>query len=57
MNTSTVLSRQGHRLLQIGIALLLLETAIKGAAYSSAPTGLIVFVLILWGLRRESGST
>ncbi|TIX43639.1 MAG: hypothetical protein E5W81_27520 [Mesorhizobium sp.] len=27
------------------------EAVIKGVAYSSAPTGLISFVLILWGLR------
>ncbi len=31
------------------------ETVIKGVAYSSAPTGLISFVLILWGLRTPSG--
>jgi hydroxylaminobenzene mutase len=28
------------------------EMAIKYVAYSSAPTGLISFALILWGLRR-----
>jgi hydroxylaminobenzene mutase len=27
------------------------ETVIKGVAYSSAPTGIISFALILWGLR------
>jgi hydroxylaminobenzene mutase len=27
------------------------ETMIRGVAYSSAPTGLISFALILWGLR------
>jgi hydroxylaminobenzene mutase len=32
------------------------ETVIKGTAYSSAPTGLLAFVLVLWGLRREAGS-
>lgn len=30
------------------------EAVIKGVAYSSAPTGLISFVLILWGLRIEA---
>jgi hydroxylaminobenzene mutase len=29
------------------------EIAIKVVAYSSAPTGLIAFSLVLWGLRRE----
>ncbi|TGP55531.1 hypothetical protein EN802_08360 [bacterium M00.F.Ca.ET.159.01.1.1] len=29
------------------------EAVIKGVAYSSAPTGLIAFALILWGLRFE----
>ncbi len=29
------------------------EAVIKGLAYSSAPTGLISFALILWGLRIE----
>jgi hydroxylaminobenzene mutase len=28
------------------------ETLIKVVAYSSAPTGLIAFTLILWGLRK-----
>ncbi len=28
------------------------ETVIKGVAYSSAPTGIISFTLILWGLRK-----
>jgi hydroxylaminobenzene mutase len=99
MSSSSVLSRQGHRLLQIGVALLVFSSfegfaiphfaaprlglsvhtlsalqgvlllalglvwlrlklgatmsrvAIKGVAYSSAPTGLIAFGLILWGLR------
>ena len=32
------------------------ETAIKIAAYSSAPTGIISFGLILWGLRIEAGN-
>ena len=30
------------------------ETAIAVVAYSSAPTGIIAFVLVLWGLRGES---
>ncbi len=29
------------------------EAVIKGIAYSSAPTGLISFALILWGLRMD----
>jgi (hydroxyamino)benzene mutase len=29
------------------------ETIIKVIAFSSAPTGLLAFILILWGLRRE----
>ncbi len=29
------------------------EAVIKGMAYSSAPTGLISFALILWGLRMD----
>ena len=32
------------------------ETAIKSVAYSSAPTCLIAFVLVLWGLRGDAGS-
>jgi hydroxylaminobenzene mutase len=32
------------------------ETLIKAVAYSSAPTGLISFALILWGLRRTSAT-
>lgn len=31
------------------------EAVIKGAAYSSAPTGLTSFALILWGLRIGAG--
>jgi hydroxylaminobenzene mutase len=31
------------------------EAVIKGVAYSSAPTGLISFALILWGLRIRAG--
>jgi (hydroxyamino)benzene mutase len=30
------------------------EAIIKGVAYSSAPTGIIAFALILWGLRGPS---
>jgi hydroxylaminobenzene mutase len=30
------------------------ELTIKVVAYSSAPTGLISFALILWGLRRPA---
>lgn len=30
------------------------EAAIKAVGYSSAPTGLIAFALVLWGLRFES---
>ncbi|MBZ9842443.1 hypothetical protein LB515_11595 [Mesorhizobium sp. CA15] len=33
------------------------ETAIKGIGYSSAPTGLIAFALILWGLRLADPSS
>jgi hydroxylaminobenzene mutase len=29
------------------------EATIKAVAYSSAPTGIISFLLVLWGLRRE----
>jgi (hydroxyamino)benzene mutase len=32
------------------------ETAIRVVAYSSAPTGLLAFTLILWGLRVEPSS-
>jgi len=32
------------------------ETVIRIAAYSSAPTGLVAFVLVLWALRHEAGS-
>ena len=89
LESSSTLSRQGHRLLQVGVALFLFtslggfaivaayltaaiwgagnttmplaagaahgtafqELAIKAVGYSSAPTGIIAFVLILWGLR------
>ncbi|WP_214472010.1 hypothetical protein [Mesorhizobium sp. dw_380] len=33
------------------------EEAIKGVGYSSAPTGLIAFALILWGLRLSNPSS
>ncbi|TPO11609.1 hypothetical protein [Mesorhizobium sp. B1-1-5] len=33
------------------------EAAIKGIGYSSAPTGLIAFALILWGLRLADPSS
>jgi hydroxylaminobenzene mutase len=33
------------------------EGVIKGVGYSSAPTGLISFALILWGLRLAGGSS
>src|SRR5262245_4205553 len=32
------------------------ETVIKVLAYSSAPTGLVSFALILWGLRMSNGA-
>ena len=31
------------------------EGAIKGVAYSSAPTGIVSFALIIWGLRTPPG--
>jgi len=50
MNASNILlSRQGQYLLQIRS--MFQETFIKVLAYSSAPTGLTCFALILWGLR------
>ena len=33
------------------------ETLIKVVAYSSAPTGIVSFALVLWGLRREPTGT
>jgi len=33
------------------------EAAIATVAYSAAPTGIISFALILWGLRNQSSST
>jgi hypothetical protein len=42
VDRSNDLPQEGDRLLQIGVALLL---------FSSAPTGLVSFLLIFWGLR------
>jgi hypothetical protein len=60
MEISSVLARQGQRLLQIGIGLLLFS-ALEGFAIPhlgspriSATTGLAWLGLVLWGLRMDS---